>query len=247
MFKIVHCKTTDEDAIQILENVEETSLSAVPDDDGDEDDDGDLDIEESEYVHPETEEYFDEEEEETGTSTENTEHHIQIDELPKCTYPQKGISHKIKFGLNKCILSRPCSICVYLCLTLMVLASIVSLVVISVLIVAPYTKAASYELSNCTTVRVNIDPEDRRCSCGKGCSSLYPCLQIRVVIEAVNYSSVNNLRSSILYENEAVFMRKVGGKSFSYVRQKISCDAFRKFLHLELNYLTLLVTLTTDV
>ena len=211
MFKIVHCKTSDEDALQILDNLEETSLSAVQ-----EDDDGDIEdddvIEEAEYVHPEAEEYFDEDDEEPGTSTENTEQHIQIDQMPKCTCPQKGI-YKIKFGINKFIHSRPCSICVYLCLTLTVLASLVSLVVISVLIVVPYTKAASYESSNCTPVGVNIDPEDRRCSCGKGCSSLYPCLQIRVVIEAVNYSYVN-LKSSILYENEAVFMRKVG-KVFS--------------------------------
>ena len=219
MFKIVHCKAPDEDVIRILDNVEETSLSAVQEEDDEdeeeeeEEEDGDIEddtIEEAEYVHPEKDEYLDEEDDETIQQRyANPEHNVQIENATKCTCTHKGIKNKIEFGLNKCVHSRPCSICVYLCLTLMVLASIVALIVISVLIVVPYTKAASYQSSNCTPVGINVDPEDRRCSCGKGCSSLYPCLQIRVLITAVNYSYVD-IRSSILYENEAVFMRKVG-------------------------------------
>ena len=77
MFKIVHCKTSDEDVIRILDNVEETSLSAVQEEEDEdeeeeeEEDDGDFEddaIEEAEYVHPEMDEYLDEEDE-TDTTT----------------------------------------------------------------------------------------------------------------------------------------------------------------------------------
>ena len=234
MFKIVHCKTSDDDVIRILDNVEETSLSAVQEEDDAEDEEEeeeeeeDVDIEddrstieEAEYVHPDMEDYMDENDEATQQRYSNSEHNVHIDDATKCTCTHKGVKKKIEFGLTKCIHSRPCSICVYLCLTLMVLASIVALIVISVLIVVPYTKAASYQSSNCTPVGVSVDPEDKRCSCGKGCSSLYPCLQIRVLIAAVNYSYVD-IRSSILYENEAVFMRKVGRSTCTSVQENVS-------------------------
>ena len=214
MFKIVHSKTSapEEDIVRILDNVEETSLSNAQDEDEEEDKE-DTCVIEQEYVHPDTDEYLDvdDDDEDTINSTENHEGESEPPPriaTPRCACSYKGI-HKITFGLRKCLHSRPCSICVYLCLTLIVLASLVSLVVISVLIVVPYAKAASYQHSNCTPVRVNVDNEDRRCSCGKGCSSLYPCIQIKVLIHAVNYSSDSHPESSILYENEAIFMRKV--------------------------------------
>ena len=70
-------------------------------------------------------------------------------------------------SIRNCIRSRPCSICVYLMLSLVILASIVSLIVIGVLIVAPYRKASTFLDTKCGTVTLEQDIEHRRCSCGK--------------------------------------------------------------------------------
>lgn len=223
MFKIVHCKGREEDALQILDNVEETSLSQhSPYREEEDEDAGPHDykaaledaetcvIEEQEYVHPENDDFFEEEDDDDDP----THAHDDLPDTPprppasRCACNYRGI-HKLLFGVKKCVHSRPCSICVYLCLTLIVLASLVSLVVISVLIVVPYAQAATYQHSNCTPVGITVDSEDRRCSCGKGCSSLYTCMQVRVKIQSVNYTIHTELKSSILYENEAIFMRKV--------------------------------------
>ena len=112
------------------------------------------------------------------------------------------------FRVRSCMQSRPCTICLYLCLTLQLLLGIICLVVISVLLVRPFREISSYKHGNCTPVDVDIDPEERRCSCGKGCTSLYPCIRITVAINDVNYTQ-QNVQSSILYENEVIMRRKV--------------------------------------
>ena len=113
------------------------------------------------------------------------------------------------FRIRTCLQSRPCTICLYLCLTLQLLLGIICLVVISILVVTPFREISTYEHGNCTPTDVSIDPADRRCSCGKGCTSLYPCIRITVSINNVNYTRLSG-QSSLLYENEVIIRRKVG-------------------------------------
>ena len=50
--------------------------------------------------------------------------------------------------------------------------------------------------------------DDRRCSCGKGCSSVYPCIQIHVMVVGANYTGLRHT-SAVLHENEIIMTRKV--------------------------------------
>ena len=129
----------------------------------------------------------------------------------KCSCKKKSFTyymHKIKV----CSRSRPCTICIYLFLTLITLASVVSLIVIGVLILAPFRKAVEYHSIHCIA-QENIDETvERRCSCGKGCSSTYPCLLVKVHLKGIHNQSDHS--SSILYENESMLMRKVGFKLY---------------------------------
>ena len=112
------------------------------------------------------------------------------------------------FRMRTCLQSRPCTICLYLCLTLQLLLGIICLVVISILVVRPFREISTYEHGNCTPTDVSMDPDDRRCSCGKGCTSLYPCIRITVSINNINYTRLSG-QSSLLYENEVIMRRKV--------------------------------------
>ena len=124
----------------------------------------------------------------------------------KCSCKKKGINYYLH-KLRTCSRSRPCTICIYLFLTLFILASVVSLIVIGVLILAPFRKAVSYHSIHCIAQENGDDIIERRCSCGKGCSSTYPCLLVKVHLQGIHNDSDKS--ASILYENESMLMRKV--------------------------------------
>ena len=101
--------------------------------------------------------------------------------------------------------SRPCAVCVYLCIALMLLASLVSLIVVGVLIGLPYHRVAHFLPAQCVLMDVHMDDEHRRCSCGKGCNSLYPCVEI-----TVEYVDMKGQEHTVtMYENESTLNRKV--------------------------------------
>ena len=96
----------------------------------------------------------------------------------------RGVKEQRSSGtsLKGCLKSRPCTICVYLCLALLILASVVSLIVVGVLVVAPFRKAMDFQETLCVATRTLEEGEDRRCSCGKGCNSKYSCIEIKVAL-----------------------------------------------------------------
>lgn len=106
--------------------------------------------------------------------------------------------------VRTCLQSKPCTICVYLCLALLILASLVALVVIGVLIVAPYRRVTAFEETFCKALDSTEDPSEPRCSCGKGCNSKYPCINV-----FVSLSGGDNVSRVKLYENEATLSRQV--------------------------------------
>ena len=145
-----------------------------------------------------------EDEEEEAEEEEEVDTHTHTDYV----ISQAALWHKAKHKAGKCLKSRPCTICTYLCLTLLLLAGFVGMIVVTVLILVPYVRASQYLETYCTPESVILEPDERRCSCGKGCSSMYPCLKITVFITDINYT-VSGIQPSMLYENEAFFMKHV--------------------------------------
>ena len=73
-----------------------------------------------------------------------------------------------------CLKSRPCTVCLYLTLVLFLLSSVVTIIVVGILIGAPYHHVNGYTQATCLPESIIRDTSDRRCSCGKGCQSQYP-------------------------------------------------------------------------
>ncbi len=160
------------------------------------------------------EEEEDEEEEEEEDEEEDEEQNEINDTNADYVIIQFKLWHKAKHKAGKCLHSRPCTICTYLCLTLFLLAGFVGMIVVTVLILVPYVRASQYNETYCTPVSVMLEQDERRCSCGKGCSSMYPCLKITVSINNINYTA-SGYQPSIIYENEAFFMKHVSNTLFS--------------------------------
>ena len=76
--------------------------------------------------------------------------------LQNIYWKQLKLTHLV-FRLRTCLQSRPCSVCLYLCLTLQLFLGVVCLAVVSVLVVRPFREIATYAQGNCTPVRVTID------------------------------------------------------------------------------------------
>lgn len=110
-------------------------------------------------------------------------------------------------SLRSCIHSRPCAICLYLVIALIILASLVSLIVIGVLIVAPFQRVSNFQSTSCETVGLETHLEHKRCSCGKGCNSKYPCIKIAVQTTQLIAAQENHV---VLFDNEATLLREVG-------------------------------------
>ena len=101
--------------------------------------------------------------------------------------------------------TRHCAICVYLFLSVVLLASTVAIVLTGALVVAPYRKVSAFLPALCLPFSVDVDQIGRKCSCGKGCTSRYPCVRIHVTYTHHKLSP----QRALLYENEAALDREV--------------------------------------
>ena len=108
--------------------------------------------------------------------------------------------------LRGCARTRPCSVCLYLFLGIVLLSSFVSVLVVGFLVAAPYQKASRFVAARCAPHQVIIDRYERKCSCGKSCSSKYPCLRIQVTYVGADGGIVE----SLMAEDESALHRQVG-------------------------------------
>ena len=110
-----------------------------------------------------------------------------------------------------CPISRPCVLLLYLIIVLLILASSVSIVVVGILVVSPFHGTNYFEQARCSPERI-IRDIDRRCSCGKGCNSQYPCVIInaRVYVEGndLDYLNSNGYIANIS-DDEVILSRQV--------------------------------------
>ena len=109
-----------------------------------------------------------------------------------------------------CVKSRPCTVCLYVAIVLLVLSCTVTLVLVGLLVVVPYQRSRDFVVATCSPERTIQYPTDRRCSCGKGCSSQYPCVQIMVNVYPDVRDDIDRVpRSAVLSEDETIIDLKV--------------------------------------
>ena len=104
-----------------------------------------------------------------------------------------------------CLQSQTCFLVIYLWIGLFLAACIAAVLVVSLLVVRPYLKAEHFIPSQCHAVESVYASEDHQCSCGKGCSSSFPCLE--VVVEYLAGDGQHH--RGFLREHEAAVKMKV--------------------------------------
>ena len=117
-----------------------------------------------------------------------------------------------------CMHSRPCAICTYLTLSVLLLGSVVALVVVGVMVISPYRRVAHYKTTDCYVANISWANGHRQCSCGKSCSSMYPCLTVVVILPNLHTSLTNDVSASSIgnqngapnveYENQTIVMHE---------------------------------------
>ena len=117
---------------------------------------------------------------------------------------KKKTAKLIKQG-HSCLQSPACLLAIYVCCGLLLAACIATLLVINLVVVRPYLKADHFIPSQCHAVESVYASEDYQCSCGKDCSSSFPCLE--VVVEYL--ASDGQHHRGFLREHEVALKTKV--------------------------------------
>ncbi|CAD5123637.1 unnamed protein product [Dimorphilus gyrociliatus] len=153
----------------------------------------------------------DEDDKETGRTAINTsEGYKDLLTVPQPAFLMKRLSQSTDededgdvFLFSCCEKTKLCTVTLYLWLTLLAIGSAISLAVIGVLLVEPWRKASSFIKTQCTSTE--YVSQDRKCTCGKSCSSVYPCL-----IVTVRYKD-QELRDHLvrIKENESILNKEV--------------------------------------
>ena len=107
-----------------------------------------------------------------------------------------------------CVHSRPCSVCTYLIISVLLVGSVVALAVVGVMVIAPYRRVEHYRSTDCLVSNISRASGHRQCSCGKSCSSVYPCLTITVTLPDVLHNTAVN-KTIIMHEDETLLDKSV--------------------------------------
>ena len=106
---------------------------------------------------------------------------------------------------KRCRNSGICSITLYIWIAVFIVGCLTALIVVGVLVVGPYLKAAGFKGTVCMSEGFQHHQDGTKCSCGKGCSSSYPCVQVLVRFSA----GLPNATQAVLFDNESSLQRKV--------------------------------------
>ena len=145
-------------------------------------------------------------------TAEHTDHVTQEDDscnaydiLPLDHENEVRVEYKESKLMNKFLLANHTDICIYLCLTLLMVSAFIALVIVVIQIVLPYKHAQTFHTSNCTSISISIRP-GHTCMCGVGCTATYRCLIIKVMYYD---HTMQVYRNASLYENEATLAKEV--------------------------------------
>ena len=108
---------------------------------------------------------------------------------------------------RKCRHSKVCSMTLYIWIGIFVLACFIALVIVGVLVVDPYRRALRFKDTSCVAVATSYLSDEKKCSCGKGCTSGYSCLVIKVIFTEQPRSSIPE---TVVYDNEGALRGEVG-------------------------------------
>lgn len=103
---------------------------------------------------------------------------------------------------------RHCKYCAAYNITLLGIVIIVAtivLVVITVLVVVPYYRVSNFAKSMCQVIVAPTYIAEYACSCGKGCTSRYPCIDIEVYVTSSNLNGYN----ASIHSNEVTLAKEV--------------------------------------
>jgi hypothetical protein len=124
-----------------------------------------------------------------------------------------------------CHKTNTCFLVIYLWIGLLLTACVVALIAVSFLVVRPYMKADRFVETECKAIAVAYSSVDHDCSCGKGCTSVFPCLEV-----VVEFSSQDNQsHRAFLREHEAVLSSKVCIHHFKCL---LECYRLKQILYL---------------
>lgn len=161
--------------------------------------------------------------------------------VPQPAFLMKRLSQSVEeeedvdvFLFSCCERTKLCTVTLYLWLTLLAIGSAISLAVIGVLLVEPWRKASSFIKTQCTST--DYTSHERKCTCGKSCSSIYPCL-----IVTVQYKDQEQRDHLVrIKENESVLNKEVSISHSKYVSVKHS-DFIKFFLVLLFSHIGLIL------
>ena len=110
-----------------------------------------------------------------------------------------------QWTLRTCWHSRYTSVCLYIILALILVASLLALLIVVSMVTVPFQRASGFVKSTCEVVSAHQHSSPSICSCGKGCDSHYPCLTV-----AVQYTDhTGTIQNASMYENEIILRKRV--------------------------------------
>jgi hypothetical protein len=111
-----------------------------------------------------------------------------------------------------CCYTRSICYCIYIGLLILIIASLTSIIILTILIVLPYEKVSMFKQGRCRAADVVIKDTEASCACGQNCHSSHHCIQLLVeyVPSTSNFSSPELTEAYVLYENEAYLDQQVG-------------------------------------
>lgn len=116
---------------------------------------------------------------------------------------------------KQCRKSRACCISLYFWVVLLFLGSIAAMVTVGILVVDNYRRAELFEETFCRGYDSHNVGERIKCSCGKGCTSDYRCIDV-----SVQYTDLKgNAHKFGLRDNEAMIGRQVSDNNSLYGKQ----------------------------
>ena len=121
---------------------------------------------------------------------------------------QEDLNENSKASLSLLETCMQCKHCAAYNLTLLgivIIVATIALVVITILVIVPYYRVSYFAKSMC---QVKVEPTytaEYTCSCGKGCTSRYPCIHIEVYVTGSNLDGYN----ASLHNNEVTLDKEV--------------------------------------
>jgi len=106
--------------------------------------------------------------------------------------------------------SKPCTVCIYLCVITLLIGSVIALIIISVMVIAPYYRVSQFQDAYCSVANISWDEGLRQCSCGKSCSSVFPCLTIWITYMHTSTNIANtSTQFHLLHGDETMLDKEV--------------------------------------